>query len=171
MDTCEECGFDYETVSADEVPAIFTKVCAAYTEILLNPKLGEFVRVRPASNMWSALEYACHVRDVLLIQRDRLILALVEEAPSFHRMYRDERSVLLRYSDEIAENVASELKMALNLAAKAFSGLSKDQLARGCVYNFPTDRNRDVEWLARHTVHEVLHHYGDMKTVLNRVVN
>jgi hypothetical protein len=41
------------------------------------------LRTRPEEGVWSALEYACHVRDVFLVQRDRLYTALVEDTPTF----------------------------------------------------------------------------------------
>ena len=33
------------------------------------------LRSRPESDVWSPLEYACHVRDLLLVQRERILSA------------------------------------------------------------------------------------------------
>jgi hypothetical protein len=47
------------------------------------------VVVRPEPEVWSALEYACHVRDMLLVQRDRAVLVQVEDRQSVACMHRD----------------------------------------------------------------------------------
>jgi len=114
------------------------------------------------------LEYACHVRDVLLVQRERVLLALVGDRPSFPRMYRDERALLARYQQEPIDDVLRELGMAANLAARLFEGLSPEQLDRPCIYNFPAPAERDVAWLGRHTLHETKHHLGDIRSELGR---
>lgn len=122
-------------------------------------------RVRP--DVWSALEYACHVRDVLLVQRERLYLALVEDTPDFARMYRDERVILARYNEQDADEVADQLTAATRLAAQAFAGLDEKQWRRRLIYNYPGPVGHDVAWLAAHTVHEIRHHLGDITAVLS----
>ncbi|MFI1154959.1 hypothetical protein [Streptomyces sp. NPDC020817] len=45
---------------------------------------------RPAPGIWSPLEYACHVRDVLLVQRERVLAARRSNTPVADPMGRDE---------------------------------------------------------------------------------
>jgi hypothetical protein len=52
------------------------------------------------------------------------------------------------------------------LLAHAFDGLSEVQWARPLIYNFPGPARRDVEWVAHHTVHEMIHHLGDIDRIL-----
>jgi S-DNA-T family DNA segregation ATPase FtsK/SpoIIIE len=104
--------------------------------------------------VWSALEYSCHFRDVLLSQRERLYLALVEDTPRFWSIYRDERVVLARYSDDSLEEVSREVDLAASLAARAFARLDDAQWQRRCVHGYPAPAQRTVAWLGRHTVHE-----------------
>ena len=100
--------------------------------------------------MWSALEYACHVRDVLLVQRERLYLALVEDTPSVAPMYRDERATP-RYNLQDPKTVAEQITVAANLAGQAFADLDEVQWLRRLIYNFPAPQERTVIWLAQHT--------------------
>ena len=46
---------------------------------------------RPTPDRWSILEYGAHVRDVLLVFRDRFVVGVVAEGPELTPMYRDER--------------------------------------------------------------------------------
>ena len=39
------------------------------------------VRARPAPDTWSALEYACHTRDVLSVFNRRVLLMVAEDRP------------------------------------------------------------------------------------------
>jgi len=131
-----------------------------------DPALELRIRARPNPRTWSALEYSCHVRDVFLIQRERVYLALVEECPSFARMYRDERASLARYAEQASEEVGRELKVAAELLAWAFAGLEDSQLQRRCIYAFPEAHERTVLWLGRHSVHEGEHHLRDVDAAL-----
>jgi len=169
VDRCDECGFVYEALATGEVPGALRAHAEGYGELILRPQPPDMVRTRPAPEVWSALEYTCHVRDVLLIQRDRVVLALVEDTPSFPPMYRDERVSLAGYQRECVAELVDELAMAANMMAKVFGGLSPRQLERRCIYNFPRATERDLAWLGRHTVHEAVHHLGDVQAVLTRV--
>jgi hypothetical protein len=120
--------------------------------------------------VWSALEYVCHVRDVLLVQRDRAVLARVEERPSFARMYRDERVLICRYADQDPGDVLTQLAMAAEMCALVFDGLDDRNWSRRLVYNWPERAEFDLAWLGRHTVHEVEHHLRDVGSVLKRVL-
>lgn len=124
---------------------------------------------RPAPEVWSALEYCCHVRDVLLVERDRVVLALMEDRPSVARMHRDERVLLCRYVSQAPAVVLDQLAMAAELAALVFSALRPADWSRLLVYNWPEPAEHDLAWLGRHTVHECEHHLGDVTEVLARV--
>ena len=155
------------------MPARSPVFCGAFAigtwSCCLGPDPAQDLRTRPAPDVWSAIEYSCHVRDVLLIQRDRVILALVERLPSFPRMYRDERVSLTGYQQEPLQDLLAELDVATNLFAKVFDRLSTEQMSRQCIYNFPEPTERDIAWLGRHTVHEATHHLGDIRAVLDKV--
>jgi DinB superfamily len=168
MEICEQCPFRYDDVAPDDIAGRLRAGPAGYRAAfsLASP---EAVRRRPEPEVWSALEYACHVRDVLLIQRDRAVSAQVEELPSVLRMHRDERVSLCRYADQAPDNVLAQLDMAAELCAIVFGRLDDGAWSRRLIYNWPTTADHDLVWLGRHTVHEVEHHQGDVAAVLSRV--
>jgi S-DNA-T family DNA segregation ATPase FtsK/SpoIIIE len=153
-DSCGECGFVYGAV--DDVPAALSQAAGRFAAVL-----GDDLAARPAPGVWSPLEYTCHVRDMLLVQRDRIVVALVEDEPSFSPMYRDQRVDLLGYAGEEPRSVVAGLGVAAELLARLLERLSPAQLARTCTYNYPTPRRVDVAWVAQHTMHEVEHHLAD----------
>jgi Mycothiol maleylpyruvate isomerase N-terminal domain len=106
------------------------------------------------------------VRDVALMQRDRLYVALVEDEPSFKPMYRDERVVFDRYDTQAPSAVANELTMAAGLLAHAFAGVTDDQWNRTLMYGYPGPERHNVEWMAHHTLHEMVHHLWDIDGIL-----
>jgi S-DNA-T family DNA segregation ATPase FtsK/SpoIIIE len=177
MDRCEQCGFIYDEVALADIPVRLRASEAAYRAALLDDGPGpsqrqeDSIRRRPQPDTWSALEYTCHVRDVLLVQRDRTVLALVETKPSFARMSRDERVALARYDAHPPRQVAVQLGVAVELCATVFEGLTPDQWNRPLIYNYPAPTSRDVAWLARNTVHEVEHHLGDIRSVIAAVTS
>jgi hypothetical protein len=169
VDRCDECGFDYDSLATGEIGSTIRSAAEQVAAEILRPIASPIIRTRPAPEVWSALEYACHVRDVLLVQRERVLLALVEDRPSFARMYRDERVILAGYADERPADVADHLAMAAALLGGAFDGLTAQQLARPCIYNYPAATERNVAWLGRHSAHEATHHLGDVRSVLTRL--
>jgi DinB superfamily len=169
VDRCEQCGFVYGGIGTADIPDAMRALSLQYQDALLEPGVAGLVRMRPAPDVWSALEYACHVRDVWLVQRDRAILALVEDTPTYARMCPDERTYLAGYQREDVTEVAGEVVMGANLMAKLFEGLASHQLARPCIYNYPEPLERDVAWLGHHTLHEATHHLEDLRSALARL--
>ncbi len=162
MTECPECGFVYESVDPGEIPGVLRGLANRFST-RINGIDDATLRRRPNPAVWSPLEYLCHVRDVFLIQRDRAVLALVEDRPSFPRMYRDERVDLARYAQEVPGRVAhNQLPVAADLVAGVFFERSRDEWQRPLIYNYPEPVERDLAWLGRHTIHEGEHHLFDV---------
>jgi len=170
VDRCNECQFDYDSVGPGAVSSTLRSLGGRFGMRISNergdPTLALTMRTRPGPRTWSALEYACHLRDVFLIQRERLYLTLIEDCPSFARMYGDDRATLARYGAEDPKDVGRELTVAAEMLAWGFEGLDETQWQRRCIYNFPEAAERSVLWLGRHSVHEGEHHLHDVDAVL-----
>ncbi|MBB4744212.1 S-DNA-T family DNA segregation ATPase FtsK/SpoIIIE [Actinoplanes octamycinicus] len=156
---CAECGFTYDTVTADELPARLRAAGSLFAAALL---AVADLRRRPAPETWSALEYTCHVRDVLQVQRERLTLARSTDNPEFPPMGRDERVITDAYNSQDPHTVLTGLDQAGEALAAAFATLPPAGFARTGIYNWPTATTRTMLWLGRHTVHEVVHHLLDI---------
>lgn len=170
MDSCAECGFRYDDLDVSQIATTIHSFAARYHSELVGIGLDQSVCARrPEPAVWSVLEYLCHIRDVLLVQRDRAVWALAADRPTFPPMYREERVELLHYAQQPVEHVVTEVMLAAHLCATVFDGLSAEQLDRRLVYNYPTPTERDIAWLGRHTVHEGEHHLLDVRRVAARV--
>lgn len=173
MDHCAQCGFVYADVDAPALPTRLTALgprLRAHLWPATRPAAWPAIlRQRPAAEVWSALEYACHLRDVFLVQRERLYLALVEDAPVVGLMYRDQRVLLARYNAQEPAQVLDQLTIAAELIGQAFAALEPAQLARTCVYNFPHRAERSLLWVGQHVVHEGEHHLQDIIQGLSRL--
>src|SRR5579871_6011238 len=162
MDRCAECGYAYEDLGQAGLGTRLSGLGQRFAARLRPPADPAALRSRPSPDVWSAIEYSCHVRDVLIAQRERLYLALVEDRPSFAPIYRDERAVLARYREEDPTRLADQLEVVAMLTGAAFAGVDTSMWQRECVYNYPEPTVRTVSWLAAHTLHEGEHHLHDI---------
>jgi hypothetical protein len=118
--------------------------------------------IRPSAKRWTATEYAAHVRDVLLTLRDRLVVGLVEDVPTFTAMYRDERVAMGLYRPDTPDAVAGELRAATAMFNRLFEVVDPAQLGREVMYGVPTPVRRSLLWMGQQAVHEVEHHGSDI---------
>jgi hypothetical protein len=160
MDRCAGCGFEYDLAAAPDAGASIMVGAAALGTILTS---GREVRTRQEPATWSPIEYGCHVRDVLLVQRERVIAARLSDCPTIHPMGRDERVDYDGYAAQAPERVARQLDDAAFLFANVLARLSPDDWDRSVMYNYPTLFERSLRWVAVHTVHEVRHHLLDVR--------
>src|SRR4030095_17102489 len=113
MDRCDSCSFVYADIDAPAIPTRLAAFGARHTALLLPPGRSAawfgILRTRPEEGVWSALEYACHVRDVFLVQRDRLYTALVEDTPTFTPMYGEQRVTLACYNAQHPGEATAQL--------------------------------------------------------------
>ena len=159
---CEVCGFEYGSVPRDDVVPALHDYARRYAEHLGTSSTDD-LRRRPSPAVWSALEYSCHVRDVLLVMRERVLQVLRETAPpAFTPMGRDERVIHDRYHEQAPGDVARQLVDAAAMLAFVFEGLDEHQWARTCIYGYPAPAERTLAWVAQQTVHEAGHHLADV---------
>lgn len=160
MDRCDECGFQYDL---DEAPASGRAIIDGVRELAQLVGSGApGVGTRHEPQTWSPLEYGCHVRDVLLVQRERVLQARREDRPTFVMMGRDERVEHDGYAEQQAADVARQLSDAALLFANALSRLGPDDWERTAIYGYPAPTERSLRWVAAHTAHEVRHHLLDV---------
>lgn len=160
-DRCDDCGFVYDLDTAPQVPALLSEYAQRYRELLSAP-VGALAR-RPAPDVWSPLEYACHVRDVLIVQRERLLAARRTDDPVAEPMGRDERAEHDGYAQQRPADVARQLADAAALLRNALERLTPQDWQRTLVYNYPQRAQRSLRWLAVHTLHELHHHLQDAR--------
>lgn len=175
VDSCDACGFVYDDhvppAVVNELASLGPRLASRLHQASDDPQREALLRLRPAPGVWSALEYACHVRDVLIAQRERLLLALVEDCPGFAPIYREQRAALARYAESDAAQVAAQVNVIAALVAHTFDGIDQAAWRRECIYNFPTPAKRSVAWLAAHTLHEGEHHIQDFDRVMLQVID
>jgi hypothetical protein len=160
-DRCPGCGFTYDLTSARRAGDEIVAAAGKLADIIQGG--GAKLAQRPAPETWSALEYACHVRDVLLVQRERMLLARRAERPSVVPMGRDERVDHDGYSDQSPASVARQVRDAAALFAGVLGRFDEVTWRRTLIYNYPAPTVRDLSWVAVHTQHEVQHHLADVR--------
>ena len=160
MDHCDECGFEYDLMLA---PAAGPAVRRGAAEMAAALSDAADPSTRRDAGTWSPLEYVCHMRDVLLVQRERVLLARRKDAPSLEPMGRDDRVELDGYAEQDPADVARQLGDAAAMFANTLSRLGPADWERTVAYNWPSPAPRSVRWVAVHTVHEVQHHLMDVR--------
>lgn len=118
---------------------------------------------RPEPSRWSPLEYGCHVRDLLYVQRERLLAARRLDRPECAPMGRDERVELDGYATQDPVDVARQLTDAAQLFGNDLERLTWTDWDRLVIYTYPEPAERSLRWVAIHTVHEVQHHLRDVR--------
>ena len=157
---CDQCGYDYEAVARNQL----TTTLAAEVETLIGELVSaEHTRVRPAPEVWSAHEYACHVRDVLEVQQRRIRLTQTEEVPVFEPMGREER--IAGYAAVDTASLPAQIRAKADRLVETLESLGPTGWDRTGIYNYPEKAERSVEWIATHTIHEVVHHRQDIAAV------
>lgn len=163
MQTCDECGFSYDLAAAWDAAQAITSGAAEIAALL---KGDQDVRTRREPEVWSPLEYGCHVRDVLLVQRERVLAAQWTELLDCAPMGRDERVALDGYAEQNPIDVARQLVDAALLISNDLERLDDDTWDRRVIYNYPERSEVTLRWVALNTVHEVRHHGMDVRRQL-----
>lgn len=159
IERCGVCGFVWDEVDPDDCSSWILASAGSFAD-LLEAHPGASM-VRPTVTTWSPLEYACHVRDVLLNLRDRVVLGVVEEIPHPPAMHGTPRVELGLYGDDTPVVTSTDLRVAAALFARTWDRVPEDRREQMLVYGSPSGVPRTLRWVAAQALHETEHHLAD----------
>lgn len=153
---CTECGLNSAEVDVGEIGRLVRASLPHWAEVLERPEAQE----RPSKDVWSATEYACHVRDVFDLFERRLQLMRDQHDPEFANWDQNVTAVEDDYASQDPATVLVQLLVAGNSVAAAFDTVGLDEHARtgrrsnGSVFTIAT--------FGQYFWHDVFHHLHDV---------
>ena len=151
---CPECAFDPNGVSPADLPAAVAGLGRRYQAPL----------TRFLPGVWSALAYACHVRDVLAVFDGRIARMLAEDGPEFGWWDHEAAVEADAYEKEAPAEVAAAVAANAAALSATLAAVPDDAWDR-------TGTRRDGELFTilgtgRFALHEGTHHLLDIGRVL-----
>lgn len=153
---CPECGFVAAEIDVAELPVLVGAATAPWVEVLARPRVNR----RPAPLVWSPLEYACHVRDVLRIFAGRIELIRGQADPVFPDWDQDAAAIQDRYWEQEPARVAAELRAAADVIAASWASVTAAQWQRPGTRSNGSQFTLDT--LGRYFLHDIVHHLHDV---------
>jgi len=154
---CPECGFDAGSFDPLTMPMAIRSNAAEWVTLLADRRVGR----RPTPDVWSALEYGCHVRDVFVLFNERLRLMLEMDNPTYQNWDQDATAVEERYDQQDIDTVVPAIVHAADALAARFAGVSGDQWQR------PGTRSDGASFtvhsFAQYLIHDPVHHLHDVR--------
>lgn len=161
---CPDCGFEWEGVDVVRAVSGINNAVSAFVGVI--ERAGEMATVRPEPGRWSIVEYAAHLRDVLLSLRERVITAAIVDTPTGSPIHRDDRVNLGFYSLDSVDDAADELGFAAGLLSKTIAALPDGFENRELVYSPAMPGIVTIGWVAAQGFHEASHHLLDVRNNL-----
>lgn len=157
-ETCDECFLTPTAVPRDALWSAIIQEGQRWVALLAARGASELQR-RPQPQVWSPLEYAAHVRDVLGLFAHRVELTLDQDEPDLPWWDHEAAAVEEGYNEQDPGRVAEALlagadRLARTLPPPGASGWERRATRRG-------REHFTVEGLARFALHEAYHHRLD----------
>lgn len=163
---CGECGFDARAMSDADLVGACSSFVRKYRPPLTRFLPGEdgpsVVRRRPSAEVWSALEYAAHTRDVFAFYRERIERVLAEHRPLLTAVGFDDLAETAAYNDEDPSVVADAVTAEAAALAATLSAVTDEGWARVGLASDGSGDERSVRLLAERAVHDATHHLLDI---------
>ncbi len=151
---CPECGWTPPPPA--EIAVRVRSTVPRWQAVLRRPDVA--ARTRP--ERWSALEYACHVRDVCRVFGGRLTQLLTEDDPTFADWDQDAAARAGRYFAEDPAAVAVAYERAAGRTADGFAAVESDQWERRGTRSNGSPFT--VATLGAYFLHDLEHHLADV---------
>ena len=153
---CPECGFDASTFAREHVSGMILTNAASWQRVLREPNVAS----RPRADVWSPLEYACHVRDVFRVYDERLRRMLTETDPHYDNWDQDATAVAERYREQDPAAVARELVQAAARLSERFDSVRDDDWYRTGTRS--DGAHFTIDSFSRYLIHDPIHHLHDV---------
>ncbi len=155
---CPDCGFDPQRVHHTEVAERIATDATEWVDRLTRSG----VRRRPAPDVWSILEYGCHIRDVHRIFDARVQLMLTEDEPRFPNWDQDATALADDYGSQNPAVVARELFDAAGAVADTYRQVPDHAWSRRGLRSNGSEFT--VATIAVYHLHDIVHHAWDVTT-------
>ena len=121
-----------------------------------------YLRIVPAPGVFSPVQYGAHVRDILRVYGDRILIMLQEDDPVFPQFNPDE-SVWDSYNQLGRADLADDIEAQARRLSGIFDGLQPAQWSLTMIRDGGSDGvyKFTVAGLASYAVHEAQHHLLD----------
>lgn len=129
---------------------------------------GSALRVRPEPEVWSAIEYAAHSRDITALHAFGVEQALTTEEPIFPAI--DGEDLIQSAAASYGEADPVEVVDGLEGEATRLAGLADDAEAQDWARGLTIGGSRlDVRRLLEHALHDSVHHLVDVQRGLGMI--
>jgi hypothetical protein len=152
---CVECGFEAARIQRGELGRSFQAEAGCWATLLSETNVAK-LRHRPSTVVWSALENAAHVRDVVSVFTDRILMALNESDPEFGWWDHETAVTAEDYNGQSPLAVAAAIASNVERLEGVLIGL--DALSWQRAGTRRVIERFSVEDLARFALHESRHH-------------
>lgn len=155
---CPECGFDAATTLCTDVADKLRLAIARWHAVLTT---RDDVRTRPRADVWSPLEYGCHVRDVFRVYDGRIRRMLAEDGPHYLNWDQDQAAIDDDYAAQDPAAVADEVVVDGAQLANLFDAVEVEQWQRT---GFRSDGAAfTIDTISRYFLHDIVHHLMDVR--------
>jgi hypothetical protein len=163
-DECPQCGLQPGAEPPEALGAMAVELAGAWREFLMTAD-EDYLRTNPEPGVFSPIQYGAHVRDILRVYGDRVLLAMAEDDPVVPTWNPGEDE-WERYNALGREELAADLEAQADRLAGILDDLDDDAWSRtvtrealvagtDAVYRFT------VAGIASYAVHEAHHHLLD----------
>ena len=153
---CPECGFVAADVGIEQLGTAIRGNVVGWERVLDGPGVDD----RPSDEVWSVLEYACHVRDVHRIFDERVQLMLNEDEPRFANWDQDETAIAEKYGEQDPAIVGPELADAAAIVATLYDSVPDEAWSRR---GFRSNGSEfTLASIGRYHLHDIVHHLHDV---------
>jgi hypothetical protein len=166
-EACPVCGRNTSVVPSSDLAPALIDASRQWREffgaVLDYPGGRDSLRERPAPEVWSAIEYGCHVRDVLSVFARRVELTLLAEEPEYGWWDHEAAVVEDHYVEQDAVAVGDDINSAATELARLSQPLDD---AHRLLTGTRMGRSFTIDGLLRFALHEALHHLDDARAVV-----
>ena len=156
---CDACDFDGARYDDLELPEAIRSLGPRWTGLLA--AAGPELRTRPEPEVWSAIEYAAHCRDITALHVFGVGQALELDEPTFPEIEDD---LIDAAAADYAAADARDVLVELDDQARQLAGLAEDagpaSWGRGLTIG---EHRTDVRRLLEHALHDAQHHLVDVE--------
>jgi hypothetical protein len=158
-EVCDACGFDGAVYDDAALLDALRALGPSWRDLIAGA--GPELRARPAPEVWSAIEYAAHSRDITALHVFAVEQALTLDEPAIPAIEADlVEEAAATYGDAEPDAVVAALEFHSSRLASLAEEAGADSWTRGFTIG---DDRIEVRRLLEHALHDSRHHLLDVE--------